>query len=631
MTRMSLLAGIHSPEDLKRVPAAQLPLLAAELREAILETCSQRGGHLAPSLGVVELTIALHRIFDSPRDRIVWDVGHQAYAHKILTGRRERFSTLRSYGGISGFPRRSESPHDVFGTAHGSTAISAALGMVAARDRAGEDYKVVAVVGDGALTGGLAYEGLNNAGDSKKDILVILNDNDFSISPNVGAIARYLTRITSAPVYRELEKDVWKLLGKLPALSRESRRAASRVKRGLKQLVVPNLWFEEMGFQYFGPVDGHDLEELEAVLAELKRIPGPVFLHVRTVKGKGFAPAEADACTFHGLGRFDKVTGEKEKSAKPSYTNVFAETALELAERNPRIVAITAAMCDNVGLDRFRQRFPDRFFDAGMAEAHAVCFAAGMATAGAIPLVAIYSTFLQRAYDQIIHDVAIQGLHVVFCVDRAGLVGEDGPTHHGVFDVGYFRQIPGIVVMQPRDENELAHMLHSAVAYHEGPVVVRYPRGSIQGVERTPARILPIGKGELLRTGRDVALVALGTMVSVASAAADELAKDGIEAAVFDARFVHPVDVEAIAELARRTGRLLTLEESAVAAGFGSAVAEALDAAGAPPVPMRRLGVPHEFIHHGTRQELLEQIGLTPRGIAAEVRAFLTHETRQYS
>jgi 1-deoxy-D-xylulose-5-phosphate synthase len=628
---MGWLERIQSPEDLRAVPAKELPRVAEELRELILETCSQRGGHLAPSLGVVELTLALHRVFDSPRDRIVWDVGHQAYAHKILTGRRERFSTLRSLGGLSGFPRRLESPHDAFGTAHGSTAISAALGMAAARDRAGEDYQVVAVVGDGALTGGLAYEGLNNAGDSKRSLLVILNDNAFSISPNVGAIARYLTRITSTPVYRELEKDVWKLLGRLPALSREARGAASRIKRGLKQLVVPNLWFEEMGFQYFGPVDGHDLGELETVLSELKRIPGPVFLHVRTVKGKGFAPAEADACTFHGLGRFDKVTGEKERSSKPSYTNVFAETALELAERNPRVVAITAAMCDNVGLDGFRQRFPDRFYDAGMAEAHAVCFAAGMATAGAIPLVAIYSTFLQRAYDQIIHDVALQGLHVIFCVDRAGLVGEDGPTHHGVFDVGYFRQIPGIVVMQPRDENELAHMLHSAVAYHEGPVVVRYPRGSVLGVPRTPPRILPIGKGELLRDGRDVVLVALGTMVAPALAAADELARSGLEAAVFDARFAHPVDSEAIAGLARRTGRLVTVEESAVAAGFGSAVSEALEAAGAPPVPHRRLGIPHEFVQHGTRQELLEQIGLTPAGIAAEVRAFLAHETRQYS
>jgi 1-deoxy-D-xylulose-5-phosphate synthase len=628
---MALLNRIESPKDLKWLPEEELPTLAEEIRDLIIEVCSKRGGHLAPSLGAVELAIALHRVLDTPRDRIVWDVGHQAYAHKILTGRRDQFSTLRSLGGISGFPRRPESAYDTFGTAHGSTAISAALGMAAARDRAEDDYKVVAVVGDGAMTGGLAYEGLNNAGYSKKNLLVILNDNRFSISPNVGAISKYLTHISAAPIYRELEKDVYKLLGKLPKLGSEARGAAGRVKRGLKQLVVPNVWFEEMGFQYFGPVDGHDVHELIRTLNELKDLPGPVFLHVRTVKGKGYGPAERDACTFHGLGKFDKVTGAKEKSSKPNYTNVFAETAIQLAEENPRVVAITGAMTDGVGLTKFKERFPDRFYDAGMAEAHAVCFAAGLATAGAIPLVAIYSTFLQRAYDQIIHDVAIQGLHVVFCVDRAGLVGEDGPTHHGTFDIGYFRQIPGIVVMQPRDENELVHMLHSAVAYHEGPIVVRYPRGSILGVERTAPRVLEIGKGELLREGTDVALVALGPMVENSRQAAELLAAEGVEAAVFDARFAHPVDVDAIAALAESTGGLVTVEGNAVAAGFGSGVSEALDAAGHPPFPMRRLGIPHKFVHHGSRAQLLEQVGLSPEAIATEVKAFLAHKARQYS
>jgi 1-deoxy-D-xylulose-5-phosphate synthase len=628
---MSLLDRIDSPQDLKRLPSASLPALAAEIRERILHTCSENGGHLAPSFGVVELTLALHTVYDTPRDRIVWDVGHQAYPHKLLTGRRDRFATLRRAGGLSGFPRRAESPYDVFGTAHGSTAISAALGMAAARDLAGEDYHVVAVVGDGAMTGGLAYEGLNNAGGLHKNLLVILNDNKFSISPNVGGIARYLTRITAGPVYRELEKDVWKLLGKLPALGREARGAASRVKRGLKTLTVPNLFFEELGFHYYGPIDGHDVHELIAVLKQMKQIPGPVFLHVRTVKGKGYEPAEKDACTFHGLGKFDKVTGKAQKSASPNFTNVFADVALSLAEKNPRLVAVTAAMCDGTGLSAFRDRFPGRFFDVGMAEAHGVCFAAGLATAGAVPLVAIYSTFLQRAYDQIIHDVALQGLHVVFCVDRAGLVGEDGATHHGVFDIGYFRQVPGIVVMQPRDENELGHMLHTAVAYHEGPVVVRYPRAPILGVERQQPRELEIGRGELLRKGRDVALVALGTMVPVSLQAAELLVAQGIDAAVFDGRFAHPIDVAAIRELAERTGRLVTVEEHAVAGGFGSAVAEALAAAGHPPVPLRHLGVPHEFVHHATRAQLLEQVGLTPAAIAAEVKAFLSSTSHQYS
>jgi 1-deoxy-D-xylulose-5-phosphate synthase len=628
---MALLDGIHSPQDLKQLPPESLPRLAEEIRELIVHTCSENGGHLAPSLGAVELTLALHTVFDAPRDRIVWDVGHQAYAHKILTGRRDRFATLRQYGGISGFPRRVESPYDVFGTAHGSTAISAALGFAAARDLAGEDHHVVAVVGDGAMTGGLAYEGLNNAGGLKKNLLVILNDNRFSISPNVGGIAHYLTRITAAPVYRELEKDAWKLLGKLPALGREARNAASRLKRGLKRLTIPDVFFEEMGFQYFGPVDGHDLRGLVSILRELKSIPGPVFLHVRTVKGKGYEPAEMDACAFHGLGKFDKVTGKAEKSASLNYTNVFGETALELAAQHPRLVAITAAMADGTGLARFRERYPERFFDAGMAEAHAVCFAAGLAAAGAIPLVAIYSTFLQRAFDQIVHDVALQGLHVVFCVDRAGLVGEDGPTHHGVFDIGTLRQIPGVVVMQPRDENELVHMLHTAVAHHEGPVVVRYPRAAIAGVERAAPRVLEIGRGELLRPGTDVALVALGSMVQPSLEAAQELAKTGIRAAVFDARFAHPVDAAAIAQLARLTGRLVTVEEHELAGGFGSAVVEALEQAGAPPVPVRRLGVPHEFIHHGSRAQLLEQIGLTAPAIAAEVRAFLASALHQYS
>ena len=619
---MSLLERIRSSSDLKAVPADQLEAVAAELREFLVETVSATGGHLAPSLGVVELTIALHRVFDTPRDRVIWDVGHQAYGHKILTGRRERFGSLRQLGGISGFPRRDESEYDPFGTAHGSTSISAALGMAAARDLVGDDYRVIAVIGDGALTGGLAYEGLNNAGDLKKNLLVILNDNDFSISPNVGGISKYLTRITSGPLYRQAEKEIWQLLGKVPAVGKKARGAAGKVKESLKNLVVPNLFFEELGFKYFGPFDGHDLPGLIKLLEDLKQIPGPVFLHLRTVKGKGYAPAEQDACKFHGLGKFDKVTGAAEKSTGSTYTHVFAQSVIDEAEANPRVVAITAAMPDNTGLTAFQARFPERFFDVGMAEQHAVCFAAGMATAGAIPVAAIYSTFLQRAYDQIVHDVMLQKLHVVLAVDRAGLVGEDGASHHGVFDIAYLRSLPDLVLMAPRDENELRSMMKTAVAWGKGPIAVRYPRAPVEGVAPEPARLLEIGKGQLLREGTDVAIIALGTMVLPAVAAAEQLERDGIRAAVFDARFVQPLDGEAIAALATRAGRIVTVEEAVLAGGFGSAVLESLAARGVS-VPALRLGVPDTLVPHGTRAQLLARLGLTPEGLAGRIGAWL--------
>ena len=618
---MSLLERIRSSSDLKALPAEQLEAVARELREFLVETVSATGGHLAPSLGVVELTIALHRVFDTPRDRIIWDVGHQAYGHKILTGRRERFGTLRQLGGISGFPRRDESDYDPFGTAHGSTSISAALGMAAARDLVGDDYRVIAVIGDGALTGGLAYEGLNNAGDLKKNLLVILNDNDFSISPNVGGIAKYLTRITSGPLYRQAEKEVWQLLGKVP-LGKKARGAAGKMKESLKNLVVPNLFFEELGFKYFGPFDGHDLPGLIALLEDLKQIPGPVFLHLRTVKGKGYAPAEQDACKFHGLGKFDKVTGAAEKSTGSTYTHVFAQSVIDEAEANPHVVAITAAMPDNTGLTAFQARFPERFFDVGMAEQHAVCFAAGMATAGAVPVAAIYSTFLQRAYDQIVHDVMLQKLHVVLAVDRAGLVGEDGASHHGVFDIAYLRSLPDLVLMAPRDENELRSMMKTAVAWGKGPIAVRYPRAPVEGVAPEPARLLEIGKGQLLRDGADVTIVALGTMVLPAVAAAERLERDGIRAAVFDARFVQPLDAEAIAALATRTGRIVTVEEAVLAGGFGSAVLEALAARGLA-VPALRLGVPDTLVPHGTRSQLLARLGLNAEGLSSRIGAWL--------
>ncbi len=619
---MDVLDRIQSPADLKGLALEELEALAREMREHLVENVARTGGHLAPSLGVVELTIALHTVFDTPRDRVLWDVGHQAYGHKLLTGRRDRFHSLRQLGGISGFPRRDESPYDAFGTAHGSTSISAALGMAAARDLVGDTYHVVAVIGDGALTGGLAYEGLNNAGELKKNLLVILNDNDFSISPNVGGISRYLTRITSGSLYRQIEADVWDLLGQVPLVGKKARSAAARMKESLKTLVVPNLFFEELGFKYFGPVDGHNLRELIALLSELKQIPGPVFLHLRTVKGKGYGPAELDACKFHGLGKFDKLTGAAEKSTRATYTGVFSQAVIEEAEHDPRVVAITAAMPDGTGLTAFQQRFPDRFFDVGMAEQHAICFVAGMATAGAVPVAAIYSTFLQRAYDQIVHDVMLQKLHVVLAIDRAGLVGEDGASHHGMFDIAYLRSLPEFVLMAPRDENELRSMLKTAIARGEGPIAVRYPRAPVEGVAPEPPRLLEIGKGQLMRRGEDVAIVALGTMVGPAVVAAERLERDGIRATVFDARFVQPLDRDALIEFANRIGRLVTVEEAVLAGGFGSAVMEALARENLHP-PVLRLGVADRLVTHGTRAQLLELTGLTPEGIARSVGVWL--------
>src|SRR6185436_13581813 len=450
---MSLLEKIQGPADLKALSRAEVAQLAIEIRHVVIETVARNAGHLAPNLGVVELTLALHRVFDSPSDKIVWDVGHQSYPHKLVTGRFDRFDTLRTLGGLAGYPRRAESEHDPFGTSHGSTSISAALGFAAARDLRGEDHHVIAVIGDGALTGGMAFEGLNNAGELKKRLIVILNDNEMSISPNIGAIHRYLTKLTTSRIYRRFEHDVYEMLGKLPKALR-ARQGARKVKEGLQNLVVPGILFEELGLKYFGPIDGHDFDVLEETLSDLRRFEGPTLLHVVTRKGKGYGPAESDAGTFHGVGVFDPESGAAAKSSKKTYTQVFGETAVEIAERLPHAVAVTAAMTDNTGLKTFAKKFPERFFDVGMAEEHGVTFSAGLAAAGLIPLTAIYSTFLQRAFDQVIHDVAVQDLHVVLCVDRAGLVGEDGAPQHGAFDVGFLRMIPGLVLMQPRNGEE---------------------------------------------------------------------------------------------------------------------------------------------------------------------------------
>jgi 1-deoxy-D-xylulose-5-phosphate synthase len=630
---MSLLEGIHSPADIKALDRAALAKLAAEMRHVIIQTVARNAGHLAPNLGVVELTLALHRVFDSPRDKIIWDVGHQSYPHKLLTGRYEQFGTLRQLGGIAGYPRRAESPHDPFGTSHGSTSISAALGFAAARDLKGEDHHVVAIIGDGALTGGMAFEGLNNAGELKKRLIVILNDNEMSISPNVGAIHRYLTKLTTSRLYRAFERDVWELLGKLPRGGKRAQLAAHRLKEGLQNMVAPGVLFEELGLKYFGPINGHDLPVLEETLSDLRRFEEPVLLHVVTQKGRGYGPAEGDARTFHGVGVFDPDTGTASKGSRKTYSHVFGETARYIAERMPHAVAITAAMTDNTGLSGFAKEFPERFFDVGMAEEHAVTFSAGLACEGLLPLTTIYSTFLQRAFDQIIHDVAVQDLKIVLCLDRAGLVGDDGAPQHGVFDIGYLRIIPGTVVMQPRNGAELRDMLWTAAHWNgKRPIAVRYPRSPIP--DETPPegepKLLEIGRAEQLRAGGDVAILALGTMVAPSLAAAELLAAQGVSATVVNARFASPVDTAMFTGLAQSTGRIVTVEEGVVAGGFGSAVSEMLGEQGIV-VPHLRLGVPNEFVLHGKRDELLNQVGLDADGIARSTLAFVRQSRHQYT
>ena len=629
---MSLLERIHSPADLRGLSRTEIDALAAEIRHIIIQTVARRAGHLAPNLGVVELTLALHRVFESPRDKILWDVGHQSYPHKLVTGRYDRFDTLRSLDGIAGYPARAESPHDPFGTCHGSTSLSAALGFAVARDLRQEQHHVVAVIGDGALTGGMAFEGLNNIGELGRRVIVVLNDNEWSISPNIGAIARYLTKLTTSRIYRAFERDVYELLGKLPR-GLKAQEGARRVKEGLQNLVVPGVLFEELGLKYFGPVDGHDYDVLEETLSDLRRFEGPVLLHVVTRKGKGYGPAESDAGTFHGVGVFDPDTGVASKSARKTFTQVFGETALEIAERFPHAVAVTAAMTDNTGLKPFAKRFPERFYDVGMAEEHGVTFSAGLAAGGMLPLCAIYSTFLQRAFDQIIHDVAIQDLHVVLCVDRAGLVGEDGAPQHGAFDLGYLRMIPGMVLMVPRNGEELRDMLWTAAHHRGGPVAVRYPRANVPE-ESLPAReprLIPHGASEQLRAGGDVAIVALGPLVYTSLAAAEQLAGEGISATVVDARFVCPLDERVLAGLARSVGRIVTVEENVPMGGFGSAVSELFDREGLSSTPMLRIALPREFVMHGKRDELLRRVGLDATGIATRVREWVQTQQPQDS
>jgi len=622
------LDRIVGPGDLKPLAIEDLQSLCAEIRDFIVDVVSQKGGHLGASLGVVELTVALARVLDLPTDRIVWDTGHQAYVHKVLTGRKDALWSIRQHGGISGFLKRDESPYDAFGAGHASTAISAALGMAAARDLAGETRKIVAVMGDGAMTGGLAYEALNNAGHSGRDLLVVLNDNGMSISPNVGALAQYLTSIQTSPRLRKLRRDSLAAMERLPRVGGTARTLARRLESAIKTAIVPGGLFEALGFNYIGPVDGHDLPQLLDLLPKVLDRKGPVLLHVMTTKGKGLPAAEADHEGFHGVVPFDKVTGKSRASAKaagPGYTAVFGEAMVQAAEAFPRMVAITAAMPSGTGLLKFRERFPSRFHDVGIAEAHAVCFAAGMGCDGARPVATIYSTFLQRAFDQIVHDVALQHVPVVFAIDRAGVVGADGPTHHGVLDLSYMRCVPGMIVSAPRDGNELRDLLWTALSQSEAPFAIRYPRDTVPaGYDpgRAP-RVLPIGSWEPLQEGTDVALLAVGAMVEAARGAANRLASRGISVGLVNCRFVKPLDRAALGR-ARRARLLVTIEENNLPGGFGDAVDEALAEEGLSKDAVLNLGLPDGFVPHGSRAELLAGLGLDEEGIVRRVEAALS-------
>ena len=621
----ALLNRIEKPEDVKALTVRELEQLASELRHFIIDTVSQNGGHLAPNLGTVELTLALYSVFSFPGDKLVWDVGHQAYTHKILTGRRDAFKTLRKKGGITGFPNRSESVYDAFGVGHASTSISAALGMALARDAKGEKNQVIAVIGDGALTGGESFEALNNAGDLGTKLIVILNDNEMSIDANVGAMSEYLSRIRIAPQYARAKRDMGSLLMSIPHIGDKVYKTASHLKDGVRSVLVPGSLFEEMGFHYIGPIDGHNIGLLEEVLASAKEMEGPVLIHIHTVKGKGYKPAEQAPDKFHGVGCFDPSTGKSAKKAgcAPSYTSVFSKALIDLAKDRPDILAITAAMPSGTGLKAFGQAYPKRFFDVGIAEEHAMTLAAGMAAAGMHPVIALYSTFAQRAYDQLIHDVCLQNLPVTLCLDRAGLVGEDGPTHHGVFDLSYLRQMPNMCVMAPKDEEELRHMLATAIAI-EGPAAVRYPRGAGLGVPLTDSlETLPVGKAEVLQEEGDIAFLAVGTMVEKAKEAAAILKEESIEAAVVNMRFIKPLDTELLGEMARTKKLLITAEENVLAGGFGSAVAEYLADHGIE-VPLLRFGIPDRFIEQGTRRELLSLCGLQPDEMAERIRERLS-------
>ena len=618
MDNMSrLLDGVEYPKDIRRFSIDELNQLAAEIREEVISVVSEVGGHFASTLGAVELTLALHYVFNTPEDRIVWDTGHQAYAHKLICGRRNRLATIRQLNGLSGFLSREESEYDVFGAGHAGTSISAALGMVEAKDLEGASRKVVAVISDGGLSAGLTYEGLNSAGHLDRDLIVVLNDNEHFIDPRVGAVSSFLSKQFTSDLGVRLQKNLSNLLRSLPS-GENLKQAARKMRDSFLSLVTPGFLFESLGFQYVGPIDGHNISEMITTLESVKKLDGPTLVHVLTKKGKGYAPAEQDPIKFHAVTPFHVLTGKpkKEKGPVPTYTDVFGQSLVRLAKGNPKIVGITAAMGSGTGIDKLAREMPRRTYDVGIAEQHAVTFAGGMATEGFIPVVAIYSTFLQRGYDEILHDVCLQNLHVVFALDRAGLVGADGPTHHGVFDFAYMRAMPNMVIMAPKDENELQHMLKTAID-HPGPISLRYPRGEGWGVALDKdMKTLEIGKAEILRPGGDVVIAAIGHTVLPALKAAEELAPLGIDASVVNARFVKPLDKNLFRDLLTRVPRLITVEDHVVTGGFGSGLIEFLADEGFTGVEVKRLGVPDRFIPHGTQDELRKMCGFDKDAIA---------------
>jgi len=615
---VKVLDQINTSQDVKKLDPEELEQLCHEIRKEILSVVSKNGGHLASNLGVVELTIALHYVFDFPTDKVVWDVGHQSYVHKLLTGRKDRFHTLRQYGGISGFPKRDESPYDAFDSGHSGTSISSALGMAEGRRIRGEEGKVIAVIGDGSMTAGLAFEGLNQTGHIDQDLVVILNDNEMSISPNVGALSSYLNRLMTGQFAYRFRNEIKNFLESLPPrIGKKLLRFAKHAEESLKGLLIPGLLFEELGLQYIGPIDGHRLDYLIETFQNIKKLRGPILVHVITQKGKGYPPAETSPDRFHGVPPFVIETGELRSGQKnpPSYTEVFGETLCQLARENRRLVAITAAMQSGTGLEEFARCFPDRFYDIGIAEQHAVTFAAGLALEGMKPVVAIYSTFLQRAYDQVLQDVCLQNLPVVFALDRGGIVGEDGPTHQGLFDFSYLRHIPNLVVMAPKDENEFQHMIKTATEC-PFPTAFRYPRGKGMGVKREePLHPIDIGKGELLREGQDIVIIAIGSTVYPALRAAEKLSDAGIRAAVINSRFLKPLDGTLLCDWAKKTGRVLTVEENVLQGGFGSAVLELFQERGLGSVHVTRLGIPDTFLEHGPQALLREKYGIDENGI----------------
>ena len=619
-----VLSKVDYPSDIRQLSLPQLKQLCSDIREYMVDTISEIGGHFGGGLGTVELTVAIHKVFNTPHDLVVWDTGHQAYPHKIITGRKEALNRIRKFGGISGFLKRSESEYDSFGAGHASTSLSAALGMAVARDIRKEDRHVVAVIGDGAMTGGMAYEAMNNSGILKSNLIVVLNDNNMSIAPNVWQISNYFTEMISHPDYNKFKGQIWDLTGKLDQFGDRVRRMAVRLEQGIKAVFTPGMLFEALGFRYFGPINGHNLHQVIKIFEQVKELKGPILVHALTQKGKGYKPAENHSQRLHASTPFDKLTGKayKKDGTPPAYTKIFGNALVEIIEKNPKVVGITAAMPDGTGLDILKEKIPQNFYDVGIAEQHAVTFSAGLATQGIIPVVAVYSTFLQRAFDQIIHDVALQKLHVVFVLDRAGLVGADGPTHHGTFDLAYLRLIPGMVIMSPKDEAELRNMVYTAVEHCEGPVAVRYPRGSSLGVKLEDGfSQIEIGKSEKLTDGDDIAILAVGSMVEYALKASEILKADRTSCEIINMRFIKPLDTTRLDEIAARHDRIVTLEENNLPGGFGSAVIEYFNDKNYKN-DILRLGIPDKFIDHGTQKELHKQIEIDPEGIADRITSF---------